>query len=72
MQLGQTSLTDWSVVQQCKNIQMLNIRLSNHQALLTIFPTLLSIIWYIYPPTRSVLLSVLDVIAVTERKELVC
>jgi len=36
-----------------RNIQLLNFYLSEHQVILTIFPTLLFDIWYIYPPTTS-------------------
>ncbi|AIF84622.1 hypothetical protein NTE_02578 [Candidatus Nitrososphaera evergladensis SR1] len=39
-----------------KNIQLLNIFFSNYQVTLTIFPTLLFVIWYIYPPTTSLAL----------------
>ncbi len=53
-----------------ENTRILSFYSNSHQALLTIFPTLLFVIWYIYPPTRPVLLSVLDVIPAKERKEL--
>ncbi len=44
-----------------ENIKTLNFYSRTHQVILTIFPTLLSVIRYIYPPTTSLLLSVLSV-----------
>gem|GEM_PF-6793797 len=43
-----------------ENIQMLNFCFSIHQVILTNFPTLLFVIWYIYPPTTSLILTVVD------------
>jgi hypothetical protein len=51
-----------------ENTQMLNFFFRFHEASLTNFPTILSVIWYIYPPTKSVLLSVLGV--ATKQKRL--
>ncbi len=47
-----------------ENIPLLNFYFSNYQVLLTIFPTLLFVIWYIYPPTTSLLLTVLGNFAI--------
>jgi hypothetical protein len=47
-----------------ENIEILSFFFSCHQATLTNFPTLLFVIRYIYPPTRSVLQSVLGVVTI--------
>lgn len=54
-----TCCIDGKIQASPENTQILNFYFSDHKAILTIFPTLLSIIWYIYPPTRPVILSVL-------------
>ncbi len=45
-----------------EKIEILSFYFGNYQVTLTIFPTLLFVIWYIYPPTSPLILSVLSIV----------